>query len=88
MGDWSEIISVVTQDNQKISQSAATQDCVEMKNRDEDLHDQSYLSTVAGPDKNKLTLNGEVYQFYSPGFIYGESEWTFGKHFFSAEVIV
>ena len=33
-----------------------------------------------------MVLSGELYHFTGPGFVYGESEWTFGKHFFSAEV--
>lgn len=91
VGEWSEIISVTTLDNQRISEWTVDDESVSpfILPDTTSFAENSFISNYSsfntaggGTTPNK---GNESYLFHKPAFVYGHHEWTFGKHFFQID---
>lgn len=87
VGDWSEIISVTTLDNQRISEWTIDEENVSPYFDSGSFNENSFISSYSSLNNNnhqasQKQLHSDSFQFMKPAFVYGHHEWTFGKHFF------
>lgn len=88
VGEWSDIMSVTTLDNQKISEWTVDDEAVsafampDNGNINENSFISSYSSLHQHPPGKQVP---DSFVFHKPAFIYGHHEWTFGKHFFQID---
>jgi len=89
VGEWSEIISVTTLDNQRISEWTIDEESVSPFYMPDSASftENSFISSYTNLNlpSNSPSKSNDNYQFHKPAFVYGHHEWTFGKHFFQID---
>jgi hypothetical protein len=90
VGEWSEIISVTTLDNQRISEYTIDDESVSPfyhMPENASLAESSFISNYSSinPGQSPGNKINDSYIFHKPAFVYGHHEWTFGKHFFQID---